>query len=489
MAFFHGVRTIALPGVGGTISINESCVIGLIGISPVGTTQQVVLCNNETDDEQFGTATPDNNIAKSLAIIRSVVAGASTDESDGSCPIIVVNVYNSSTNRANYTTGSPLLGTPDVTTGTIALATTWIAATLDLVAIYKHSDSSGVNVAGGGTYVYGTDYTMDAYGNFMDITGTYKNVQLAFVGAHLDVTTATGAQIIGSISGSTRTGSKLFDLVAGEYGFKVKIIITPTYATLTGVEAAMEILAGSYRGDWISDAPAGTTKSAALALRGSGQWNTSLPQTRPVFPWLQAYDASVNANVAYPYSAFLAGMYVANDNNVGFWQSVSNQQIPGVVGVDMVISTGFTDPNSDANLLNAAGILTYLTGYGLGYKTWGNRNASYPSSNTVLTFDNVYRTDGMVSDAMETAALPYVDAGITPALIDIISTAGNNLLKSLMQEGALLPGSAITYNKADNSQSDLAAGIIKFRRNYMVTTPAEDIIFYDILDISLFGNL
>jgi hypothetical protein len=448
-----------------------------------------VLCNNDTDDSQFGAATPDNNIAKSLGIIRSVVQGASTTGSDGSCPVIVVNVYDPTYHKSSYTTGSPLLGTPNATTGAIALAKTWIAATLDLVKIYKHSDSTGVNVAAGGTYTYGVDYTMDAYGNFVDITGTYKGVQLNFVGDYLNVSGVTGAHIIGTVSGSTRTGSKLLDLVAGTYGFKVKIIATPTYATLTGVEAAMEILAGSYRGIWLSDAPAGTTKSAALALRGSGQWNTSAPQTRPLFPYLKSYDAFTNSNVAYPYSAYLAGMYVANDGNVGFWQSVSNQQIPGVVDVDMVISTSFTDPNSDANLLNAQGILTYLTGYGLGYKTWGNRNASFPAGSAVTTFDNVYRTDGMVSDAMESAALPYVDKGITAALIDIICTAGNNFLKPLIQKGALLPGSTIVYNKADNNPSDLAAGIIKFRRIYMVTTPAEDIIFYNILDISLFNNL
>jgi len=489
MSFYHGVRTISLPATGGTIAVNESCVIGLIGVSPVGPTQQLVLCNNATDDAQFGAATPDNNIAKTLATIRSVVQGASTTGSDGSCPIVVVNAYNATNHKSSYTTGSPLVATPDATTGKVALAKTWIAATLDLVKIYKHSDASAVNVAAGGSYTYGVDYTLDAYGNFTDITGTYKNVQLNFVGDYLNTSGVAGTDIIGSISGSTRTGSKLLDLVAGTYGFKVKIVIAPTYATLSGVEAALEASAGSYRGVWISDAASGTTKSAALALRGSGQWNTSLPQTRPVFPWLKAYDAYANANVAYPFSAFLAGIYVANDGNVGYWQSVSNQQIPGVVGVDMDITTSFTDPNSDSNLLNAQGIMTYLTGYGLGYRTWGNRNASYPSSSAVTTFDNVYRTDGMVSDAMEAAALPYVDQSINAALIDVIATTGNNFIKSLIQEGALLPGSSIVYNKADNSPSDLAAGIVKFRRIYMVPTPAEQIIFYDILDINLYANL
>ena len=172
MSFFHGVRNITLPGGGGTIQINNSCVIVVIGVSPVGPTQALTLCNNRGDDAQFGANTPDNNIAKSLGIIRNTVQGASKNESDGSCPVIVINVYASGTHKVAIG-ASGTNKTPDAVTGKFALGMTLIAATLDLVQIKLHADSSGINVAAGGAYVYGTDYTLDAYGNFVDLTGTY----------------------------------------------------------------------------------------------------------------------------------------------------------------------------------------------------------------------------------------------------------------------------------------------------------------------------
>ena len=487
MAFKHGITNITLPSPGGTIAVNNSCVIALLGVSPVGPTQEIVVSNNRDDDQQFGDDTPDNNIAKSLRIIRDTVQGASRQPSDGSCPVVVVNVYDDATHKVAIG-ASGENKTPDED-GKIALGITIIGDPADVVIKENVSGDDVSDNDGTGTYVYGTDYTLDQYGNFVDITGDYADIALDFTGYKLDTSTVTGAHIIGTVSGSTLTGSKLLDKVASTYGFKPKIIIAPTYNTLTGVAAALETLATSYRGIHISDAAAGTTKTAALALRGTGIWNTAKPATRPVWPWLRSYDAWVNDNVAYPFSAHLAGMYVANDNNTGYWESVSNQQMPGVTGPEIEITTSFEDSNSDANQLNAAGILTYMTGYGLGYKTWGNRNASYPSSNEVTTFDNVYRTDGMVSDAMTTAGLKYVDKGITNVLIDLIKTEGNNFIRGLIQQGALLPGSEITYNKADNSASDLSAGKIKFRRRYMVTTPAEDITFYSILDISLYSNI
>lgn len=487
MSFFHGVKNIALPA-GGTIKVNNSCVIGLVSVSPVGPVQTLTLCQNPAADAQFGKPTPDNYLAKTLAIIRAVVAGASKSPSDGSCPIVVVNVYDSAVHKVAIGS-SGVSKTPNATTGKLALSMTLIAATMDLVEIQKNSDSSAVNVAAGGAYVFGTDYTLDEYGNFLDITGTYKGVALDFIGFKLDTSTVTGAKIIGSTSGSTKLGLALLDRVSSTYGFKPKVLLSPGYNTLTGVSAAMESAAGKFRGVYLSDAASGTSQSAALALRGSGIWNTAKAQTMPVWPWMKSYDAYVDDNVIYPYSAFVAGMIVANDNNVGYWQSVSNQQIPGVSGPEIEITTDFADSGSEANALNAVGILTYMTGYGLGYNTWGNRNASYPADSTVLTFSNVYRTDGMVADSMVAAALPYVDKGITKVLIDIIKTEGNNFIKGLIQLGALLPGSAISYNKEDNSASNLSAGKIAFRRTYMVTTPAEEITIYSILDISLFDNL
>lgn len=484
MSFFHGIKTVAVQSKSTTVNTVPSCIIGLVGVSPFGPTQALTICNNDTDDAQFGIATPDNNIAKTLALIREVVKGASVEPSDGSCAVIVVNVY-SNTHRSALS----VTATPDATTGICSIAKTLVG---DPSAIKIKQSSTPVNVAAGGAYIYGTDYTLDGYGNFVDITGTYKNVVLTFGDTgnyYLNVSAVTGSHIVGGNSSGTRTGRALLDLCRTKWGFVPKILITPTYCGLTGVQADFEAAATSYRGIFLSDAPAGTSYAAALALRGSGQWATQKPATRPLFPMLGSADAATNSIVNYPFSAFLAGMYVANDMNVGPWQSVSNQQIPGVEDVELKLTTGYSDPNSEANALNAQGIMTYNSEYGTGFLTWGNRNASFPANSTVNTFDNVYRMDCIVSDTMEQAFRPNVDRNITKAEIDIMLVAGNNLINLLIEKGAVLPGSEVTYDKTKNSGANIAAGKLKITRRYMIYTPAEDIEIENILDIDLFNNL
>ena len=488
MAFRHGVQTIELPDAGGTVAVNLSCVIALIGVSPVGPVNTLTLCNNARDDAQFGEATPDNNIAKTLATIRSVVRGASTQPSDGSCPVVVVNTYSAELNAFPFNTSIAV----DASGKGAAISQT-IIGTLADVRLYSDEEmTTGINEAAEGAYVYGEDYTLDRYGNFVDITGTYKSTTIYISGDFsLSAGDVTAAQLIGGIDESdVRTGISLFDLCETTYGFKPKIFLAPTYNTLTGVAAALEAMATSKRGVHLSDASNGISVNDAVALRsGGGIWDTSAKSCMPLFPWLKMYDAFVGADVAYPYSAVMAGMIVATDNNVGFWESPSNKRMPGVKGVACLLTSGVSDGNSEATLLNSRGITTYRNGYGTGYMTWGNRNASYPTSSDVTSFVALYRADGMVADTMEAAAAPYVDKPITKVFINIMKQTGNNVLKSLIQRGGVLPGSEVTYRAEDNTVEDLAAGKVRFYRNYMIPTPAEDIGFINHLDIQLLRSV
>jgi phage tail sheath protein FI len=485
MSFFHGIRTVKVPTTGGVINLVPSAVVALIGSSPFGPVNTLTLCNNASDDAQFGPATPDNNIAKTLSIIRATVKAKSNQPSDGSCPVLVVNVYNSVTHAV---VGSKTF-TPDATTGAAAIGVTWATSNLGSLHITKTTGGTAVNVAAGGTYIYGTDYTMDAYGNFVDITGTYKNVSLSIAGTYFHAAGVVAADIIGA--SSPRTGIYLFDLAYGMFGFKPKIFLCPTYNTLTGVAAALESEAGEFAGAvFLSDCADGVSVSTASGYRSTGIFTTSAMQTICLYPWLQTYDNYAAANTDYPYAAFMAGMLVANDMNVGAWQSPSNQELPPlVVGVAEVISCGYFNSGSDANSLNAAGIVTYNKKYGANYSTWGNNNASFPTNTDPLSFIGVYRMDGLVTDSMEQAAEPYVDQPINNALIDIMKQAGQDFLNELIQAGGVLPGSTITYDPALNPASQLATGYIKFTRNYMVPTPAGIIEFEDVLDIALFNNL
>lgn len=481
MSFFHGVRTKQVASGSTTINALPSCIVAIVGVSPVGPTQELVICNNDTDDAQFGEATPNNNIANTLAIIRSVVKGATGG--DGSCAVVVVNVY-STTHR----TALDHTATPDATTGKCSLAKTIIGELEDVEIL--DADDEPVNEAAGGTYVFGTDYTLDRYGNFVDLTGDYLGIALTFGGTgiyYLNTSSVTGAHIIGANTSGVRTGRVLLDECEATYEFKPKILLCPLYATLTGVQADFEAAATSYRGVWLSDAASATSFSAALALRTTGQWATAVPATIPVFPWLKSYNAFANDDIDYPYSAFMAGMLVATDNLAGPWESPSNRQIPGVTGAQLRLTTGYNNSGSEISQLNAKGIVTYQKKSG--FRTWGNRNAKFPSSGEVTNFINIYRMDCQVSDEMESALAEYNDKNITKSMIDSIKTTGNNYLKVLMQKGAVLPGSSIYFDPAKNSTTELANGHLVLTRKYMISTPAEQIEIENVLDIELFAAL
>jgi phage tail sheath protein FI len=438
----------------------------------------LTLCNNRADDAQFGEPTPDNNIAKTLDIIRQTVQ-AGVAGSDGSCAVVVVNVMKD----AFITTGVlPGVVGPD---GKIALSRTIIG---DLRNVSISTDDETI-INGMGGYVLGKDYTLDRFGNFKDITGTYLGADLNFSCSYFDISDMVAADIIGESAGDgMRTGTFLFDLVESRWGFKPKIFISPVYNTMEGMAERMEGMATANRGEYLTDIGP-CSVSDALAARGSGMWATSNPAVRPCYPRMFIFDNFANTYVAYPYAAVLAGMYVANDRNVGAWQSVSNQEMSVVFAPEGDITCGISDEGSEATLLNAAGIITYRKAYGTGVLTWGNRNASYPSSTDVTNFSNIYRMDGMVADAMEKAAAPRVDKGITKAWIDIMKQVGMNLINTLIQQGAILPGSYVTYRKQDNQVQDLANGKVVFYRNYMIPPPAEGITFASELNINLLGSV
>ncbi len=159
-----------------------------------------------------------------------------------------------------------------------------------------------------------------------------------------------------------------------------------------------------------------------------------------------------------------------------------------MTGTERVIQWSINDAGCEANQLNAAGIATLVAGFGTGIRLWGNRSAAYPSSNSVKNFISVRRTDDVVIESMEQAALPYIDLPLTQALIDTIREAGNTFMRTLIQRGAILPGSTVNYNKDDNSAAELANGHITFERVYMTPTPAERITYKDVLDISLLNQ-
>lgn len=472
----HGVETITATTPNGSINIVKTAVAFLVGISPDGPTQALTMCLNEKDDAQFGPATPANDIAFSLAIMRKVAASQKLP--GGSFPVIVVNVFDATKHTADLTA---VTGT--VTNKKIALKKHLYGT----IVVKKTSDSSTVS---------DTKYTIDEWGTFTDITptGELENIGLTFTGKY--VIPAAAADIVGAVdTNNVRTGMKMAGLCWAQFKFNPKIILCPKYATLSAVYTEGRAIADAMRGVWLHDCATGDTVTDALANRGSSGtigWNTTHKRSYLLYPWLttnNAYEATANgtseAFVAFPYSAFMAGCMAKSDadDERGYWTSPSNMEINGAVTGETLITTSFNDANAENQLLNSAGITTYLNNDGL--RTYGNRMASYPSPGGANSFINLVRVDDIVAESMEIAWSKKNDVNITQAFIDITKEDGNAMVASLIQRGAFLPGSEIQYNASDNPTADLADGKVKFKRRWMTGTPAENIGIISEMDINL----
>ena len=468
--YLHGVETVEYETGSQTVTVVKTSVIALTGIAPTGAKNSLTLCTTAADDAQFGKALPGFNIPKTLQIIRAIA---------GSTPVLVVNVFDATTNTAQVS-----LEPQTVTGGKLKLAFAPIGA----VTIFL---SDGTTVA---PIVRDTDYTFDAFGNFQVISANVTNGTVyKFSYKKLDATTVTATLLNGAVdSNNNRTGMKLFDLAYNTFGFNPKVFITPEYSSLSAVAAAMAAAASKFRSIYLLDAPYGTTISAAISGRGVGGglvFNRTDQRAFLLYPYLKTYDDYLQADGDYPYSAFMAGVLAKVDRDFGYWYSPSNKVITNVTGSERPIEWRINDDTCEANRLNGAGITTIAAGYGTGTRTWGNRNASFPSSSGVKNFVSIRRADDMVIESMELAAIAFVDQPLAQAQIDTMRESGNSFVRTLIQRGACLPGSRIVYNKEDNSDTELANGHVVFERIYMFPPPIERITYKDVLDISLLNSI
>jgi len=464
--FLHGVETIEVDSNGRTVTIVKSAVIALVGIAPIGASNTPILCLSPNDDAQFGQQLPGFTIPQALDAIRK----------QGNAVVVVINVFNATTNTATVS-----LEPQTITGGKLKLAN----APIGTVQIFANDGTTPF--AG----VQDVDYTLDAFGNFVALSAVAAETTiLKFTYKKLDTGTIPASQIIGSNTGGVRTGIKVLELVKNTFGFKPKILICPKFIELPAVATEFAAVAPKYRAIYLPDAPVGTTLSAAFASRGAsatGNFKTTSQRAYLLFPHLLAYDGATDSNIAVPYSSYMAGVISRVDREEGFWVSPSNHEILGIVGTEIPVLSDFTDPNSEANQLNAIGITTIYNEGSI--RTWGNRSAAFPTDTSPKNFLNVRRAADVIHESLELASFLYVDKPINQATIDTIREAGNSFMRTLIGRGACLTGSRVEYVPANNPPSELAAGHIQFELVYMVPTPAERITFKSTLDINLLSQL
>ena len=145
-------------------------------------------------------------------------------------------------------------------------------------------------------------------------------------------------------------------------------------------------------------------------------------------------------------------------------------------------------PASDVNNLNSNGIVTVFNAFGTGFRVWGNRSSAYPNSTAPDNFISVRRTMDVIEESVELAMLQFIDQPISNALITAILASVNSFLRTLIQRGALVAGSA-SYDPAANPPAQISAGQLVFDIDVMPPPPAERLTFQTFIDVSLLQQL
>jgi phage tail sheath protein FI len=478
--FLHGSETKEVDVAGRPFSVVLSSVVGLIGVAPIGPVNTLTLITTPQDAANtFGAEVPGFSIPETLAAHFAAGGGV----------VLVINVFDSAAN-----------------TVAVANELATIANGKAKLAAAPLSDLVVKNEAGTTTLVLGVDYSVNAYGvitvvNRLTAGGYPDGVKLQVSYTKFDASTVTPSQLVGDIDAVTneRTGSYLFELSRSNYGFDPQILVAPSYSATASVAARLEVLADKYSACFLLDAPFGATQSAVIAGRRPsaplGGFGTTSERAGLCFPYMERPDPAtpptpdnLEPKKLVPFSAILCGVMSGTDLSLGYWFSASNKAMPGVTGAEVKLSAAINDPTTDVQLLNAAGIITYFAGYGTGYRTFGNRSASFPTSTSIKSFLSVRRTCDVIERTIELNMLPYLDLPLNLATIDAVKGGVAGFGSSLVQRGATIDFT-IDFLPEKNPVAQLATGNPVF--TYVICPPPamERIGFEALVDISLLRKL
>ena len=472
-AFLHGVETIEVNNGPRPVSLVKTAVIGIIGTAVAGAVNTPILVSSERDFAQFGVDTASSTILDALTVIFK--------QKPTVC--VVLNVLD------------PAIHTTAVVNEVVALG---------LDGTFKLANPAANNVVvknALNTITYAaTDYYLNAdvgtgvttAASTIPAATLAAPINLSISYSYADATKVTAADIIGTITAAgARTGLKAFRDSYSLFGFYPKILISPVFASLNSVATKLIAIATSIRAVTYIDAPIGITPTQAITGRGVAgtiNFNTSSDRVGLCYPYLKWFDTTQNAERLIPMSAFVAGAQSRKDQENGYWWTVSNTELLGITGVERPIDAMINDPNSEANLLNAAGIITVFNSFGTGVRVWGNRSASYPASTSPKNFLCVRRTADIIAESLEYFSLQMIDRPMDNAWIDSVIASANAFLRKLKADGAIIDGK-VWYDPAQNLATDLAAGKAVFAYDFMPPTPAERVSYQAAINIAYLNSL
>lgn len=256
-------------------------------------------------------------------------------------------------------------------------------------------------------------------------------------------------------------------------GAKPKILIAPgfTHQQLSAGDAnpvvvALKAVANQLRAIVVDDGPNDTDAAALAKVALEANERTYFHD-----PFYRVLDRT-GVITARPASAWIAGAIARSDQERGFWWSPSNFEVLGIVGIGRPIEFGLSDPSSNANLLNEAGVATTVN-LGGGFRLWGNRTKA---ADPLWQFLSVRRTADMVYDAIEASFLWAMDRPFSAQLLVDIEGSVDAYLRELKARGAILGGRS-WLDPELNTEASFKAGRLYVNFDLEPPAPLERLTF------------
>ncbi len=261
------------------------------------------------------------------------------------------------------------------------------------------------------------------------------------------------------------------DLCMARFGVVPDLILAPDYSDDAAVAAAMATKAasinGMFQGKALVDIEAATYTAAITAKNGGSFTKEELV----CWPYGKVGDLIFN------WSIIEAGRIALTDvDNVGVpYESPSNKSVP----IDSLCTADGTEiilTLAEANLLNAAGIVTGLNFSG-GWMAWGNYTGAFPGSTDVIeTLIPITRMFDWVGNTVIKTFWQKVDRPMNRRLVDSIIDSANIWINGLVSREYLL-GGRVEMLDAENPLTDLMAGICRLHIFLTPPSPAQEIDF------------
>ncbi len=261
------------------------------------------------------------------------------------------------------------------------------------------------------------------------------------------------------------------ELCLTKFGIVPDLIVAPGFSSDSTVAAAMAAKADAINGMFKAKAICDLDSESYTAAIEAKNGGTYTPVQIVCWPMCKLGDKTFHL------STLLAGRMAATDTDNGGtpYESPDNKAI----AVDSIVGKDGAEINmtkAQADALNAAGIVTALNFMG-GFVAWGSYTAAYPKSTDVKDyFIPVSRMFAWVTNTIIQSFWSRIGKPMNRRHIDTILDSCNIWLNGLVGGGYLL-GARVEWNEAENPDTDLMQGIIRFHVYMTPPSPMQEIDF------------